>query len=383
MRLGVYADLSYRRDPEGVSAPLSFISWVAGLGDHVDELVIFGRVHPTPGRSAYPVAGPRVRFVPLPYYEHLRRPSQVFASSFRSVRRWHAELHRLDAVLLFGPHPLAVLFGLAARRSGLPVIVGVRQDFPSYVRSRVTEATARWAVPAAVVLEGLHRRMVRWGGAIVVGDDLGRRYQGANRRVLVTGISLVSSDELVDVTEAVERAWPGSHRALSVGRLDPEKNPLLLIDVLAALRTRGPWTMAVAGTGSLDAELRRKATPDLHLLGTVDGADLRSLYRASAVLVHVSWTEGLPQVLFEAAAAGTPIVATAVGGVAAALDHGGRGMLVPPGDAHAVAHAIHRLEAEPALRAAVVSAALEWVAGETRERQTARVVSFIGSIAQG
>ena len=45
---------------------------------------------------------------------------------------------------------------------------------------------------------------------------------------------------------------------------------------------------------------------------------LMDVYRTADVFLHVSWTEGLPQVLFEAWAAGVPVVATAVGGVPAA-----------------------------------------------------------------
>ena len=49
---------------------------------------------------------------------------------------------------------------------------------------------------------------------------------------------------------------------------------------------------------------------------------LLALYRSAHVLLHVSWTEGLPQVLFEAFAAGLPVVATDVGGVAEAAGDG-------------------------------------------------------------
>src|SRR5262249_54859450 len=55
------------------------------------------------------------------------------------------------------------------------------------------------------------------------------------------------------------------------------------------------------------------------LLGYVPLDDgLLDVYRTSHVFLHVSWTEGLPQVLFEASAAGTPVVATDTGGVGAA-----------------------------------------------------------------
>ena len=62
----------------------------------------------------------------------------------------------------------------------------------------------------------------------------------------------------------------------------------------------------------------------------IDGG-LLDLYRSSHAFLHVSWTEGLPQTLFEAFASGLPVVATAVGGVPAAV--GDAALLVEPGDA--------------------------------------------------
>ena len=64
-------------------------------------------------------------------------------------------------------------------------------------------------------------------------------------------------------------------------------------------------------------------------------ASFRRSTHSSDVFLHVSWTEGVPQVLFEAFAAGLPVVATDVGGVAQAVD--GAALLVAPGDALAAA----------------------------------------------
>ena len=93
-------------------------------------------------------------------------------------------------------------------------------------------------------------------------------------------------------------------------------------------------------------------------------------------MVHVSHTEGVPQVLWEAMAAGAPIVATAVGGVAAALDQGGRGLLVPPRDAGRLADALRRLAADPALRRRIARQGREEAGRQTIDRQVARVVEF-------
>ena len=85
--------------------------------------------------------------------------------------------------------------------------------------------------------------------------------------------------------------------------------------------------------GDVEARLRELGVAEhAELLGYVpiDGG-LLELYRSSHAFLHVSWTEGLPQTLFEAFAAGLPVVATAVGGVPAAV--GDAALLVEPGDA--------------------------------------------------
>ena len=170
--------------------------------------------------------------------------------------------------------------------------------------------------------------------------------------------------------------------ALSVGRLDREKNPLLLADVLARLRQHDPrWRLVVAGEGPLEEELRAR----LAELGVADAAELRGyvpidgglpeLYRTSHAFLHISWTEGLPQVLFEAFAAGLPVVATDVGGVAAAA--GDAALLVPPGDAERPAAELGRVAADPALRARLVEAGLRQVRRHTLEAECRRVAEFL------
>jgi glycosyltransferase involved in cell wall biosynthesis len=116
----------------------------------------------------------------------------------------------------------------------------------------------------------------------------------------------------------------------------------------------------------------------VQLLGEVtNGPELWALYRASTVFLHVSLTEGLPQVLFEAQAAGLPIVATAVGGVPAALHEGRTGLLVAPGDAAACANALERLAGDGALREQLIDAGLRAVEQNTLEAQLERVATFL------
>lgn len=83
--------------------------------------------------------------------------------------------------------------------------------------------------------------------------------------------------------------------------------------------------------------------------------------------------------LVEAFASGVPVVATAVGGVAEAVD--GAALLIPPGDPGAAAAALARIAQDPELRRALVESGLERARRNTIERETARVAAFIAESA--
>ena len=181
-----------------------------------------------------------------------------------------------------------------------------------------------------------------------------------------------------------ESAAGGPIRIQSVGRLDPEKNPVLLADVIASLARGGEsWRLVVCGEGSERTALERR----LLALGVSDRVELRGyisldeglheLYRESDVLLHVSWTEGFPQVLLEACAAGLPVVATAVGGVPDGV--GDSALLVPPGDASAAEAAVRRVVGDPGLRERLVTSGLERARGRTLEAESRRVADFIAA----
>jgi glycosyltransferase involved in cell wall biosynthesis len=134
--------------------------------------------------------------------------------------------------------------------------------------------------------------------------------------------------------------------------------------VLAELRRRDPrWRLGVCGSGTMEAALAERVGE----LGLADHAELRGyvpvetglaeLYRSSHAFLHVSWTEGFPQVLVEAFAAGLPTVATAVGGI----DGWARdaALLVGPGDAPGAADALQQLAADPQLRARLIGNGIE------------------------
>jgi glycosyltransferase involved in cell wall biosynthesis len=382
VRLGVYADTAYRFDGEQLSTSQAFVRFVMGLSSRVDELVLFGRLDPSPGRTHY-VVSDSIRFVPLPHYPRVTALGAQ-ARALRATRAAFAEeLDRLDAVWIFGPHPIALVLAATARRRGTPLFLGVRQEYRRYIAGRLPSRKWLWAVAVAEALERSFLALGRNAPTVAVGETLAAAYSSGRAPVLSTGFSLVGAADLIEPREA-RIDWGDEWRILSVGRLDPEKNPLLLIDVLQRLRLQDArWRLTVAGGGPLAGELAARAaaagvSDAIDFLGYVAQGDaLRSLYRRHDVFLHVSLTEGLPQVLVEAQAAGLPLVATAVGGVASAVEDSA--LLVPARDAGAAADALTRISGDRSLRQRLIERGLANASSQTTEAQLDRIVAFFAA----
>ncbi|HEX6469623.1 MAG TPA: glycosyltransferase [Streptosporangiaceae bacterium] len=153
-------------------------------------------------------------------------------------------------------------------------------------------------------------------------------------------------------------------RGIVIANLLRYKGHADLVEALA--RLEAPPHLSFVGDGPERARLAGLLR-ERGLAGTVDlrGAvqDAAGLLPGYQFLVLPSHTEGLPNAILEAMAAGLPVIATAVGGVPELVADGVTGLLVPPHSPAALAAALARLAADPALRARLGAAARQAVAG--------------------
>jgi glycosyltransferase involved in cell wall biosynthesis len=383
VKLAVYTDYEYCSDGVRRYGQRAFVVFLEALRMQVERLVLVGRLDPRPGRSHYPLHED-TELVGLPHYESLTQPWAVARSLIVSLVRFWRLLSECDTVWVLGPYPHSVALALLTVLRRRRLVLGARQDMPVYVRSRRPDR--RWMHFSADILEAIWRLLARRYAVVVVGPELERKYRDAHaRRVLATAVSLISEQDLAAATDAVSaRDYDGELRLLTVGRLDTEKNPLLLAEIMARLRgSERNWRLLVCGEGpmreQLHALLAEQGLLDrVELLGYVpiDGG-LLDLYRTSHAFLHVSWTEGFPQVLVEAFACGLPAVATAVGGVPAAAE--GVALLVEPGDAGAAAAALERIADDAQLRAQLIEAGLARAHEGTLEAASARLAAFLAT----
>ncbi|HWD60065.1 MAG TPA: glycosyltransferase [Stellaceae bacterium] len=143
---------------------------------------------------------------------------------------------------------------------------------------------------------------------------------------------------------------------LFAGRFVEKKGIGFLIEAMRRLGGEGRSVrLKLVGDGEIAGELKRAAAglDTVEFPGWLPNAELRRLMRgALAVCVPSVETasgdaEGLPNVVLEGMAAGTPVVATHHAGIGEAIEDGKSGLLVPPGDTAALTAALRRLIDEP------------------------------------
>jgi glycosyltransferase involved in cell wall biosynthesis len=138
-----------------------------------------------------------------------------------------------------------------------------------------------------------------------------------------------------------------------VGGLHDYKGVFDLADAMAA--SDHDVSLLAAGDGPARAELAGRLRDSATFLGAVPYDDIPAVYHAVDAFVLPSHTEGLPRVVLEAQATGTPVIATRVGGVPEVIVDGETGLLCTPRDATEIGEAIDRLASDADERARIAA----------------------------
>jgi glycosyltransferase involved in cell wall biosynthesis len=259
-----------------------------------------------------------------PVLERAGVPVRVIAGSrlarARDLRR-ALDADRIDLVhtWLF----IANAFGWVAGR-------GRRRAFVTTARN--CKRQGRW-------LDAINRRAFGASDAIIVNSAeveryIAREYGAPPERIVVI-------PNAIDLERFRPLPRPtGSAHIVSVGRLVPQKNPLLFVAAAAALRARLPaarFTLVGDGPlrGAVAAAVRSAGLADACELAGERG-DVDALLRSADLFWLTSDWEGLPNAAIEAMACGLPVVATRVGGTGELVGDGQEGFLVAPGDREAL-----------------------------------------------
>ena len=228
----------------------------------------------------------------------------------------------------------------AARGTGVPVVISIRQNPVGYYDGFIDQLRIRLLYPhaAGCVYQTAMQR------------EFFRPYLQENTAIILNPVSR----KYVGVPKPAERR----KEVVQSARLVDFKNQSMLLDAFFVVHEKHPdYCLKIYGSDSGDGTRQilekkiaeHKAQDYVLLMGNCDRLE-QELTKA-AVYAHSSDWEGLPNSLIEAMALGLPVVATdcPCGGPAELIEEGENGLLVPVGDAKAMAEGILRLIEDPAL----------------------------------
>ena len=273
---------------------------------------------------------------------------------------WAERVLRVGAAMRAEEADVVIVKGKkAARMAAFGRATGARGRVALFLGATHELERARWvdrftwrAVDAGIVVA---HGAARWYAAEGFGPP-------AKMHVLWKGVDLARFDRAHAETarKRAELRLASDELAVgTVGRLAWQKGIDDLLEAVRRLRPRLPRARFFVAGGGRDAGAIAAAALDLGgavtLLGPRD--DVPELLAAMDVVVQSSRREAMAQTTLEAMAVGRPVVSTTTVGADEAIEHGVSGLLVPVGDAAALADAVVALAEDPARRAALGSAA--------------------------
>jgi glycosyltransferase involved in cell wall biosynthesis len=247
-----------------------------------------------------------------------------------SVGRW-AKSQCVD--ILHG-HGLtrAMLYVVASKMSRLPLMMTLHNLLTPELWSRKEKIVVKWALRQCKGIICVSKAVAESAKTFVSPSKL---------RVIYNGVSLLPP---------ISRQNRHSTQLLCVARLSSEKGLSTLIDALALLPEN--ITLRIAGEGpernSLTAQISRHHLQErVTLLGERNTSEIAQLLTEADIFCQPSIQEGLGIAALEAMAAGLPVVASRVGGLPEVVIDNETGLLFTAKDAHALAHHLQTLIANP------------------------------------
>lgn len=275
------------------------------------------------------------RYLILPRVGMPITPAMLYLGSLPTVRRLGSErdFDLIDAHYFYPDGVAAVMLGAAINR---PVVITARGTDVNLI--------PRHAIPRRLILYAAKR-----AGIITVSDALRRALVDlgvcpGRITVLRNGVDLTTFTPVAR-SAAREALGLNGKTVLSVGHLIERKGHHLIIEALTQL---ADCKLIIVGSGpersSLEGLARRLSVSDrVQFIGEVPHSEMQRYYVAADVLVLASSREGWPNVLLEAMACGTPVVATAIWGNPEVVSSPEAGILARSQTAQGIVNAIKTL----------------------------------------
>jgi glycosyltransferase involved in cell wall biosynthesis len=346
------------------------VPWFPLKSDRFGSYGRFARVPDTETRHGLHVTHPR--YLVVPKVGMMLTPRTLFRAGVRAIEWLRAEGFDFDLIDAHYLYPDGVSAAMLARKFRKPLVLTARGTDVNVI--------AKMPRPGRVVLKAIEQADAVITVSAALRDALISLGAGAAK---ITAIRNGVDTTLFRETgrdETRRRLGLDGRVLLSVGNLIPLKGHDLVIRALTRLPN---VKLLIAGAGPMRSELERLAAEIgvadcVQFLGAVPQLELPAIYSAADALVLASNNEGLPNVILESIACGTPVIATQVGGIPEVITARGAGLLLPERSDAAIAEAVTSLFTDPPSRDATRAQAQRFQWSETTAAQLALFREILG-----
>jgi glycosyltransferase involved in cell wall biosynthesis len=375
MRIALFSDV-YWPMVSGVGITLTRLADALEARGHAVR--VYSAAYPMPADTTDRPEVHRSRCVPMPLYRDVQW-------AFPRQREIENDLAAFapDLVHVATEVSMGLAGAKAARRLKVPMVASAHTDYQKYAEWYGVP----WVLGAAwLYLRWFYGRAERVFCPSRVYQDF-LRSKGIERTALWTrGVDPAQFHPSFRSEEFRRSLGLGPDDLLVayVGRVAREKDLGLLLDVWPEIVARHPTaTLAVVGQGPLEASIRERRLPRVHVTGLLQGRALSEAYASADIYTFPSPTETFGNSLLEALASGVPSIAADPGGVLEFARHGENAWLTRAGDRAALDAGLDRLLGDPALRSRLREGALR-TAGERRwDVVYDRLVADYGEVLEG
>lgn len=394
MKLGVFINQEFFTDGMNSSTDLSFIRFIESFKVYFDKIEIYAPTREAGnGEGCYKCAD-SITLNALPYYSNVtdlaRRARSVIPET---VKKLKVGLVECDLLWIVGPHPLGLLAKRVARKAGCPAFYHIRGNILNDVAYRYKGEK--------LLLAYLYAQYMHLGSIIisrsiptmVVGSELYDLYKTYAKEIHTISPSLITISEIEQSQQLTRHktfASKDNIKLLFVGRPEPEKGLKYLFEAIKQFNSKNELqcTLSIVGAAQKGSEEKeqdiRACALELGISSNIlwkgyvpYGKTLMKLYRNADIFILPSLTEGIPKVIYEAMAAGKPIVATNVGGIPDVVTHGKDGILIDPGNIEQIVQALSLLISDPINRKTLQVNAFDTARSHTMDKARDEIMALV------
>ncbi|MCW8889425.1 MAG: glycosyltransferase family 4 protein [Sedimenticola sp.] len=326
-QLNLHDDISFT-----VVAP---IPWFPFKISKLPKYSIYADVPSMEERSGITVHHPR--YIVIPKIGMILAPLLLAASTYRAIRSIKLNEYQFDIIDAHYFYPDGVAAVIIGRLLNIPVMITARGSDINllskyFVPRKLIQWAARNADKLATVSKDLKSSLISLG------------VEESKINVFRNGVDL-DKFRPMDRIKIRKRININNPTIISVGNLIELKGHHLVIEALIELPD---FQLIIVGEGDMRGKLEKLASEyrvsdRVRFMGNVNQEVLVELYNASDILVLASSREGMANVLLEALACGTPVVATDVGGNREVINHMSAGVLVYKRNSNHIATGINEV----------------------------------------